>query len=122
MDAIKNFKDNSIKYFSDYTKNFSTQKILALSGSFVGGVIAGFVFNKYGKSLFFLILFLIVGLFLLDNIQFITLHQSTIKEFFGVSKAGNWSDIFLIYVNLVKSNMVESLFFATGFLIGWKLG
>ncbi len=122
MEALNNFKDSFVAYISDYAKNFSSARLFVLFGSFISGLLFGFVLNNYGRQLLFLMAFLGASVFLLNYFHFATVHTVEIKAFFGITGSNSVQDVFYVYVDYIKKYMVESVFFLIGFLIGWKIG
>lgn len=102
--------------------DISTSKMLELLAYFGVGFFVGFLLKKYFKYIFIAILILALSLFVLQNINVVSIDWMKIRQITGVSPEDTIGSLFQVYLEWVKQNI---LIISTGFvglLIGYKIG
>lgn len=85
------------------------------------GFITSYILRKYGQY----VLVFVIGLFVMQylNIMSVEVHWHNIQEFFGLQETGVIDgNIFTVFWEWVKLNVVVVLSFCVGFLLGLKIG
>jgi len=84
------------------------------------GFITSFLLKRYGQY----VLVFIIGLFVLSQLSIINVEVNwhIIQDFFGLQSTVIEGNVFTIFWEWVKLNVVVVLSFCVGFVIGLKVG
>ncbi len=118
------FFDRLKEYAADlYAKaQESQQSLITFLLSFGVGFISGFLLKRYAQYIFISALF-IIGLFVLQQTDFITISWNTAKleQLFGIKSVTVTSDLFSVIWAWVRANVGVTICFIIGVMIGIKL-
>lgn len=89
---------------------------------FVVGLIAGFLYKKFGRQLIFAILVSIAALWALSYFDFISIHMDNIKEFVGFSTSDTVGTVFSMFGTWLKEHVLQVIFGLFGLYLGSKAG
>jgi uncharacterized membrane protein (Fun14 family) len=108
---------------NDLTEKFKASKGTILDCILYLGIgfITSYILKKYGQY----VLFFVIALFVLAqlNILNVDVNWHNIQEFLGLQHIGNVEgNIFTLFWEWVKLNVVVVLSFCVGFLLGLKVG
>jgi uncharacterized membrane protein (Fun14 family) len=108
--------------FQEFTHqlDLSWPKLTEYGIALGGGILAGFLINRYGRQTLVTILFLSVFLVGLSYLEIITIDWTKISEFVGFAPKETLEGLFQEYWQWAM-NHIGTVFMATiGFLIGFK--
>lgn len=88
----------------------------------LSGLIAGFIAKNFGKMLIYTVIGVILLLWLLSYLNYISINSVAFKDLFGVTSAHSIDDIIRIYGKWAHEHMVGCIAGAISFLLGWRLG
>ncbi len=97
--------------------NISSRDVIIYVSCLGIGFLAGVLFKRYGKWIVSITLAVVLALALLQYFEFITVHESNIKEFLGVQNT-QWCDALMARS---KEYVMELGVVFVGLLVGFKL-
>ena len=98
--------------------NVTSRDVIIYVSCLGAGFLAGLIFKRYGKWIVSICLAVVLALAALQYFDFITIHESNIKEFLGVQNS-QWYDVL---VERSKQYVMETGIVVVGLLLGFKLG
>jgi hypothetical protein len=114
---------NSIK-FDVIVEKIKNSKELILWAIVYGGVgfATGFIFKHYGRYLIMVLLFVaaLVGLQYMGLLDII-INQAKLNELLGLKPSITGSQLLTCWFEWIKSNVLITITFAIGFLLGIRL-
>ncbi len=84
--------------------------------------ISGFLFKKYFKFLFTVLIIVVVTMKIMEYNQFLTFNWDAMREACGIEMPLDVNNVMKLCFAWVKQNVLLTIAAAIGFLVGFKLG
>lgn len=121
--SVKQAAENaghSIKQtLEEYFSSFDAVRLMQLIGALVGGLFAGFLCKRFGRTVMVTCLALAVVFGIADYMHFITIDWITIKKFLGITPSQGFDGIAQSIMQWSTANIPSVVSGGVGFVIGF---
>jgi hypothetical protein len=121
-ETVSSWFDHVKNFWSDLVARFNTSSFDIVQILLYGGVafIAGFLVNRYFRSLFLGILLSVAFIVFLHYSQIILIDMTKLKALLGITSDHSLEWYLSEALNWIKNNVILSLSAFFGFMIGYK--
>lgn len=123
MQAAKGWFDTIKDSIQQFLKQFelSWQQASEWGVAFVLGLIAGFLTNRYGKQVLFLLVLFVVALISLEYFNIIFIDWQALRDSFGFKASDTLDKFMQQLLAWIRMHIIVVIIGIVGFLIGYKI-
>lgn len=102
--------------------NISVETMGQTALYFVVGLVAGFLYKKYGRQLVFAVIICVVALWTLSYLDLLTVHMDNVKALVGFSTTDTVGSVLGMFGTWIKEHIAQVIAGIIGLYLGRKAG